>query len=131
MKNLLTLICLCFGSLSLSSQDSFYRHEVGLNVTELLNTIFNSSASNDNSLYTLVYKYRLNEKRNIRFGLGFNVQEQSGDIGTIGFRTLSTTLVNFRIGYEWRTRVAKKFEFFGGLDLLTGYNRSESDFFDV
>ena len=133
MKNLLLgIFCICTCALhSQTSDKAFYKHEIGLNVTELLNTVFNSNTTNDNSIYTLIYRRRINEKKAIRTGFGIQIVQNSNDTdGGNGFRVLSSTNLNARVGFEWRTNISNKLDFFYGIDLLGGYANSESTFFN-
>lgn len=133
MKNLLLGI-FCISSCALYSQSSdkpFYKHEIGLNVTDLLNTLLNSSATNDNSIYTFIYKRRTNEKKAIRTGFGLQILQNSNDSNSqTGFRVISRTNLNARVGLEWRTNISNKFDLLYGIDFLGGYSQSESTFFD-
>lgn len=131
MKKLLLLIAL-FTTFAASSQtDSSkkqHRHELGVDVTGLLNQFLNLNsnpyATYDYPVYLMSYRYCL-KKGNIRFGVGGYYYKNPVVYEVYGFpRVFYNTQknVSVRIGYEFVNQLSKKWQAFYGLDFRPGIN---------
>ncbi len=101
-----------------------HRHELGADITGLLNQFFNLNNSNNNDFlpsptYFITYRYHL-KKTNIRLGIGGTYFKNSvsgykvNDENKVFYNT--QTNFSLRIGYEFVSELSKKWQAFYGLD---------------
>lgn len=129
MKKLLITLILLSGLKTFSQSDSLkrtYRHELGADITGLLNQFLNFGSANTNTnyytplpTYYLTYRYLL-EKTSVRFGVGGNYSKNSiSDYQIDGKDKVfynTYTNVSVRIGYEFVSELSKRWQAFYGLD---------------
>lgn len=112
-------------------------HELGVNTTLLLKQVFNLSNNTLPMLpYDITYKYIM-KKSALRFGIGLtvdfssssttnsvsNTQPSPDPISPTYNRSAATFM---RAGWEWRTRLARRFLFYYGADLAGQYGMTEA-----
>ena len=127
---LITVLAVSFFSSTLFAQDNdaptkARYHEIGINATTFINK-FISLNGNDVDLgdYMLTYKYHIGNKA-LRLGVGgqfSNFSEQLSNGG--GNRDSKKMEFNFRVGYEWNKQVSKKWNFYAGLDIVSGISET-------
>jgi hypothetical protein len=101
-----------------------YKHELGLNVTNLLTDLLGNNNRTDAGVYLLSYKF-VNNNKAIRVGLGVNLNfKKENSFGS----ELMLTNQNFqlRIGQEKRHSLSSKFQYYTGFDGIVGYKLEES-----
>jgi hypothetical protein len=146
MKKLLLLIAL-FSTFTVFSQvDSSkkqHRHELGVDITGLLNQFLNFSpygyGSRNAPNYLFSYRYYF-KKSNIRFGIGGkyskipNILDFDGN-HFVYYNTQSNFSV--RIGYEFVNQLSKRWQMFYGFDFRPGISKfdyltpSNQGYFDM
>lgn len=116
--NLLVLV-------KLSGQDStVYKHEVAVNVTNLLANVFSLKNDNLSTPYVLNYSFRISDKWRLRAGLGFAYnQDDNGSVQGVSAESRSSDM---RLGTEYELKIAGGLSFMPGLDALWGHKSVES-----
>ena len=93
------------------------RYYVGLNITNMLgNFVGNGSDAISADPYLLSLRVG-SERRRWRFGANFRVENDEGFIG-VTQSDLERRSLQFRAGIEWGRRIAPRFDWYGGFDLL-------------
>jgi hypothetical protein len=124
---------------SLVAQDttktSNFKHEIGINATQLIKQIIGLSNTAPTTLpYTVTYKF-ISGKKAFRFGIGASVARDKGQSKPLNtpyqfYRPLPTyfnkTLGDIRIGYETQIPIEKRFICYFGFDLVTALDRENS-----
>jgi hypothetical protein len=129
-KKLLSALFILFLTHILSAQDDApqpekkLKHELGLNVTNLITDLLGNNNRSDPGTYLLSYK-RLNGRSALRVGLNVNyslTQERFN-----GFdNNLTNQNIQLRLGKEWRHDIVKRFQYYFGVDALVGYQSEQS-----
>jgi hypothetical protein len=129
-KKLLSALFILFLTHILSAQDDApqsekkLKHELGLNVTNLITDLLGNNNRSDPGTYLLSYK-RLNGRSALRVGLNVNyslTQERFN-----GFdNNLTNQNIQLRLGKEWRHDIVKRFQYYFGVDALAGYQSEQS-----
>jgi hypothetical protein len=100
--------------------------ELGANITNLINQIFDSNGGVSNqSPYVLVANYNYNEKKSLRLGIGMNLRASTNASGLENVGQLEVVRdirSNLRVGMEFRKKVAKKWRLHYGLDFVGAVN---------
>ena len=106
--------------------------EIGINATSFINE-FISLNSNDATIgdYMISYKYHFGSKA-LRLGLGGSFSQVDEDTDGNGTRTTNNNDFDIRLGYEWNSRITKRWGFYTGMDIIGGNNfvSSVSDNFE-
>jgi hypothetical protein len=101
-----------------------YKHELGLNVTNLLTDLLGNNNRTDAGIYLISYK-RVDENKALRVGLGINLNFKSEN--SFGSNlTLNNQNFQLRIGKEKRHSLSSKFQYYLGFDGILGYKSEES-----
>jgi hypothetical protein len=129
-KKLLSALFILLLTHILSAQDDApqpekkLKHELGLNVTNLITDLLGNNNRSDPGTYLLSYK-RLNGRSALRVGLNVNyslTQERFN-----GFNNnLTNQNIQLRLGKEWRHDIVKRFQYYFGVDALAGYQSEQS-----
>jgi hypothetical protein len=129
-KKLLSALVLLFLTYILSAQEDApqpekkLKHELGLNVTNLITDLLGNNNRSDPGTYLLSYK-RLNGKTAFRLGLNVNFSLSQQRFG--GFdNNLTNQNIQLRLGKEWRHDIIKRFQYYFGVDGLVGYQSEQS-----
>jgi len=107
-----------------------HRHELGINVTNVLGNVFSLNPESDPYPYLLTYRKHLNPNIAIRtgFNLGINQSVDSGfDGNSFIERKLSTYRTDLRLGLERKIPLSQKFLFSYGIDVLGRFNIENSE----
>lgn len=134
------LLTLVFATTFLYSQsDSIYkkyRHELGADITGLLEQFFNLNYSNGMyytppvPTYLVTYRYYI-KKSNIRFGVGGNYNKSSVPGYTINGQEKTfyntSNQFSFRLGYEFVNELSKKWQAFYGLDFRPSFANTTNE----
>jgi hypothetical protein len=128
-KLLSALFILCLTHI-LSAQDDAlqterkFKHELGLNVTNLITDLLGNNNRSDPGTYLISYK-RLNG--NSAFRLGLNVNFSLSQERFNGFdNNLTNQNLQVRLGKEWRHDIVKRFQYYFGVDALVGFQSEQS-----
>ncbi len=109
--------CIVFGQ----SKSSLYKHELGLNVTNVLVRSLGNEAGFEASNFPFSYKRLLSKKGSyLRTGFGFTVK-QSDNVISLDEQIRKGDL---KIGFEWRKEITPKLLFNYGIDGLVGYEEN-------
>jgi hypothetical protein len=129
-KKLLGALFILFLTHILSAQDDAprtekkFKHELGLNVTNLITDLLGNNNRSDPGTYLLSYK-RLNG--NSAFRLGLNINFSLSQQRFNGFtNNLTNQNIQLRLGKEWRHDIVKRFQYYFGVDGLAGYQSEQS-----
>jgi hypothetical protein len=129
-KKLLTALFILFSTHILSAQDDApkterkFKHELGLNVTNLITDLLGNNNRSDPGTYLISYK-KLNG--NSAFRLGVNVNFSLSQQRFNGFdNNLTNQNLQIRLGKEWRHDIVKRFQYYFGVDGLAGYQSEQS-----
>lgn len=100
--------------------------EFGINATTFINE-FISLNSNDADLgnYMLTYKYHLGNQA-IRAGFGGRYSQSDEDTDGNGNRVALDNSIHGRVGYELNKSISTKWNFYIGVDLIGGFNKTET-----
>jgi hypothetical protein len=101
-----------------------YKHELGLNVTNLLTDLLGNNNRTDAGVYLISYK-RVNEDKALRVGFGINLNFKSENSFSANL-TLNNQNFQLRIGQEKRHSLSSKFQYYLGFDGILGYKLEES-----
>jgi hypothetical protein len=100
------------------------KHELGLNVTNLITDLLGNNNRSDPGTYLLSYKKL---KGSTAFRLGLNVNFSLNQQRFNGFdNNLTNQNFQLRLGKEWRHDIAKRFQYYFGVDGLVGYQSEQS-----
>jgi hypothetical protein len=100
------------------------KNEFGLNVTNLIVDLLGNNNRSDPGTYLLSYK-RLNGRTAFRLGLNVNFTLNQQRFN--GFdNNLTNQNLQLRLGKEWRHDIAKRFQYYFGVDGLAGYQSEQS-----
>lgn len=130
MKKMLSIALLLAG-LGLFAQDSednssLEGHYLGLQVNELVRQIFSLGNTNlPTNPYFLNYTYTSVTNEGVNMGFALNVDEvNTAD----NFNSINTKVRNFafRIGYEKKKRLSKRFIYSMGLDVTLDFQKNET-----
>ena len=104
--------------------------EFGINATGFINE-FISLNSNDSDLgdYMITYKYHVG-KTAWRFGLGGKFSQINDDTEGGGNRETKDNALDFRVGFEVKKKISKRWSFYTGLDAIIGMEQSKSSTFN-
>jgi hypothetical protein len=129
-KNLLLVLFTLFMTHIISAQEDApppekkLKHEVGLNVTNLITDLLGNNNRSDPGTYLLSYK-RLNSRTAFRLGLNINYTLNQERFN--GFdNNLTNQNFQIRLGKEWRHDIVKRFQYYFGVDGLVGYQSEQS-----
>lgn len=101
--------------------------EVGLNITNTLAGFFNAGGTDlPTDPFLLNYK-KVNDSGALRFGVNFRVVNRKEFLNN-GERDLKENDFFFRGGYEWRSKVSKRFTLYYGLDAVAEYQNEQLKF---
>jgi hypothetical protein len=129
-KKLLGALFILFLTHILSAQDDAPRtekkikHELGLNVTNLITDLLGNNNRSDPGTYLISYK-RLSGNSAFRLGLNvnFSIDQQRFN----GFdNNLTNQNLQIRLGKEWRHDIVKRLQYYFGVDGLAGYQSEQS-----
>ncbi|NNC93974.1 MAG: hypothetical protein HKN92_00320 [Chitinophagales bacterium] len=101
------------------------KHEISLNATTFIKDFltFNNSTVSLLNPYLLNYKYYFG-KSAIRTGIGFDFSSsKTSDINDFELKSRIHS-IDYRIGMEWKNRLANRWMLFYGFDVI--YNRNKS-----
>jgi hypothetical protein len=136
MKKLTLALLFAACVLSVSAQDStkkVFRNEFGIDVTgllkEFLNFNNNSFGSTDyQPVYYLSYRYHLHHA-NLRAGLGgmFSVKEFPSYYNDTDIYDRSSMNLSLRLGYEWTSRLSRRWQAYYGVDFRTSFTHEKND----
>jgi hypothetical protein len=129
-KKLLSALFILFLTHILSAQEDApqpekkLKHELGLNVTNLITDLLGNNNRSDPGTYLISYK-RLNGNSAFRMGLNVNYSLSQQRFG--GFdNNLTNQNLQLRLGKEWRYDIVKRFQYYFGVDGLAGYQSEQS-----
>lgn len=126
MKHLMTVIAIVFFTttgLSQTDSSTFKRHEIGVDATSLFGKVINLGFGYGafNSPYTLIYRFRLSDKFNLRAKFGgdyINNDQFEGDSVVQAYNSLTILPT---IGCEWNKHIHPKWSIYTGAELDYGY----------
>lgn len=96
---------------------------LGLNITQTLTSFINGTSPNiARDPYLITFRYGTNRRR-FRAGANFRMSNINR-FATQG-RTVNSTEVQLRLGYEWNHTITPRFSYYFGTDLLTGYGQED------
>jgi hypothetical protein len=101
-----------------------YKHELGLNVTNLLTDLLGNNNRTDPGVYLISYKF-IAEQHAFRAGLTSNVATSEISSSFIPTR-LKNQNFQLRLGYEKRTNLSSKLQYYVGIDAIGGYKLEEN-----
>jgi hypothetical protein len=126
----ITLLLIGIGLLgSLFAQDNAvntkaYKHELGINVTNLFTDLLGNNNRTDPGNYLITYK-KVKDHTALRMGFGLSSSVKKDN--TPAFTTnLTNYNVQLRIGKEWRHDLSAKFQYYFGGDGFVGNRVEES-----
>ncbi len=131
LKFLGSVLLLLFSSTAFAQQDSTYRktnHYIGVQANQLIKQLFNLSNSTAvvNNPYLLVYSFNsVHTGWGMNVGLGYTYNEfKDGD----AFSSRETKINNyfFRVGFEKKTNLGKKWIFSGGFDITNDNQKNNT-----
>ncbi len=123
MKNIFVLfvVTLCFVS-SGFAQDQIepvrYRHHIGFNTNFILGGLYGSTI---NAPFDFMYKKQSDHQRATRLGFslsGNGQKDEATSQNNINSISFDVALV---IGQEWRNRIAARWEWYGGADVIPSF----------
>ncbi len=116
---------------NISETYHIHKHELGINVTNVLANLFSLNADADPYPYLLTYRKHINS--NVAFRSGYNLRINDFTDFEDGFDRQSNTFrTDIRLGFERKLPLSRKFLFSYGVDILGRYERERStarDFF--
>jgi hypothetical protein len=130
MKNInfLLVLLFIFGNSALNAQESskdIYRSTVSVNATMFFANFVNFGNVQMNTPYIIDYRYNFNPKHQIRTGLNFvHSTSNSKEFNNPDRVYRENTMIDFRIGYLYNSKVAKKWNLFYGIDLIYSENNN-------
>lgn len=102
-----------------------YRHELGLNVTNLITDLLGNNNRTDAGVYLLSYKFVKNNKA-IRLGATTNFSFNK-ERSRSGFSVnLNNQNFQVRVGQETRYNISSRLQYYVGFDGIAGYRLEES-----
>ena len=127
----LRFLCICFfmNTICFSQEEwnknansSLVKHQVGIGLSKFVNSAFPS----DKNAYSLNYRYKLNDKYNIRAGAIYENDDSDGGFIDSGIK----------LGVDKNLKLYEKWSFFYGIDLMMNYtkynnlNKNQKTFFN-
>ena len=120
----LFLTHLCFAQKE-TDKPKKIQHELGLNVTNLLTDLLGNNNRTDPGVYLISYK-RLVGNKAFRLGAAFNFSLKNDN--TFSFSSqLNNQNFQLRLGRETRQNLSSRFQYYYGLDGITGYQQEQSN----
>lgn len=128
---LLTLAC---SAQSGWEDTTFRRHSIGVDVSAFIQEYGGSTTGDPTfavSPYWVSYRYRLNRHCNLRAAVGGNYSETNDPYPLDAAITIknSASTYSARLGVERAQELAKRWQFFYGLDLRATWNNKYDDYF--
>jgi len=125
-KSLLLFIAIIFASSIYAQDEKPKNNELGINATSFIKEFFSlNSADVDEGPYMITYKKHKGNNA-FRLGLGGQFSQLNEDIDGGGKLTTKDNFVALRVGYEWTKSVAKRWNIYYGLDVITDFSQSAS-----
>lgn len=128
-----TMLLVCF--LSASSQDiKTHKNEFGLDFTGFARQfLFNNNDEFSSNYYDPIYfvTYRRHiKKSNLRFGIGGSYEDKhypsSNPNDSLRYHSVNNS-VDLRLGYEFTSEIAKRWQVFYGVDLRSSISHYKND----
>ena len=101
-----------------------FKHELGLNVTNLLTDLLGNNNRTDAGDYLISYK-KVNGNKAFRMGATINFSIKKEDIFNSN-NTLTNQNFQLRLGKEWRHNLSSKLQYYFGVDGIIGYKSEQS-----
>ena len=101
-----------------------FKHELGLNVTNLLTDLLGNNNRTDAGDYLISYKKVAGNKA-FRMGLTANFSLKKENIFNRN-NTLTNQNFQLRLGKEWRYNISSKLQYYFGVDGIIGYKSEQS-----
>lgn len=136
MKNYMLSLLLLFVSISLFAEEleesekheKKIGHELSVNGTFFVKQFLNfSNTSIEVSPYLLYYKLIAKEKNALRFGFGMNYSSENDPVEGSEDNNFSRGIdIDYRLGWEHRFKLGKKWLVFAGVDLINSIEQNDS-----
>ena len=101
-----------------------FKHELGLNVTNLLTDLLGNNNRTDAGDYLISYK-KVNGNKAFRMGATINFSIKKEDVFNSN-NTLTNQNFQLRLGKEWRHNLSSKLQYYFGVDGIIGYKSEQS-----
>lgn len=134
MKKALLIISILFPVIGFSQTESevkTYKNEFGIDATSFILRFMKFNFSEDQYIQTYYLTYRRKfDVGNLRAGIGGYMQDEdkrsvyAEDINQYKFNSFN---FNFRLGWEWKNEISKRWQVFYGCDFRPSYLQTKDD----
>lgn len=101
-----------------------FKHELGLNVTNLLTDLLGNNNRTNAGDYLISYK-KVNGNKAFRMGATVNISIKKENVFNNN-NTLTNQNFQLRLGKEWRYNLSSKLQYYFGIDGITGFKSEQS-----